>query len=269
MTEGNTHGSYMLVLDDRIYYFGLLGNRMKTRRLGALAIYLSPSGQLRLKDPDGVWTTHDLAIVPPYQPHQVSSGCGWIISVLIEPEKLKDGEVEALLSLCRDPRQRAAMTARLIDAAGYLAAAASDGEMTEAEFDRIVLGRELHRRAIDPRILVTLENLMIEGGEYQPMAADLALGVGLSASRFLHLFKEQTGVSFRNYRTWRRARTFLLHANLSNSLTDVALQLGYPDSSHFSHSIRKTFGLKPRSIRIGSQNLDVAISARMAAALGA
>ncbi|MEY8840667.1 helix-turn-helix domain-containing protein, partial [Cribrihabitans sp. XS_ASV171] len=217
MTEGNTHDNYMLVLEDRIFYLGLLGHRMKTRRLGGLAIYLAPSGQVRLKEDDGVWTTHDLAIVPPYQSHQVASGCGRIISVLIEPEKLKVGEIRSLFAQGRDPAQRAALAARLREAGSHLSAAAPDGDMTASEFDRIVLGRELQTRAIDARIKATLEELTIDGGEYQPMAADLARNIGLSSSRFLHLFKEQTGVSFRNYRMWRRARTFLLHANLSNS----------------------------------------------------
>jgi AraC-like DNA-binding protein len=71
------------------------------------------------------------------------------------------------------------------------------------------------------------------------------------------LFKDQTGVSFRNVRMWKRARRFLEWANQEGSLTDVALDLGYPDSSHFSHSIRRIYGLKPRSIRNGSRGLQV------------
>jgi len=49
------------------------------------------------------------------------------------------------------------------------------------------------------------------------------------------------------------------HANREDSLTDVALDLGYPDSSHFSHSIRASFGLQPRSIREGSRGMKVCV----------
>ena len=42
---------------------------------------------------------------------------------------------------------------------------------------------------------------------------------------------------------WKRARRFMDHANRDHSVTEVALDLGYPDSTHFSHSIRACFGL--------------------------
>ena len=37
----------------------------------------------------------------------------------------------------------------------------------------------------------------------------------------------------------------------------VALDAGYPDASHFSHSIRDVFGLTPRSIVSGSRRLSL------------
>ncbi|WP_158971241.1 helix-turn-helix transcriptional regulator [Chachezhania sediminis] len=256
---------YMLVLEDRVFYFGLLGHRMKTRRLGAASVYLSPAGGMRLKYGNGDWFRCDLAIVAPYQDHQVVSDCGSVISVLIEPERLVQGEMERLLADYADPDRRTGHLLRLRGAAARLACRAPDGEISAAAFDRIVLGRVLGERSLDPRIDDALEEMELQGLESQTLASEIAESVGLSSSRFLHLFKEQTGTSFRNYRMWRRARTFLMHANHSTSLTDVALSLGYPDSSHFSHSIRRTFGLQPRSIRIGSQNLRVDSSARLAA----
>ena len=39
----------------------------------------------------------------------------------------------------------------------------------------------------------------------------------------------------------------------------VALDIGYPDSTHFSHSIRQTFGLKPRDIFAGSRKLRIIV----------
>jgi AraC-like DNA-binding protein len=41
------------------------------------------------------------------------------------------------------------------------------------------------------------------------------------------------------------------------TLTDVALDAGYPDATHFSHSIRQVYGLTPRSIFAGSRKLAV------------
>ena len=79
-------------------------------------------------------------------------------------------------------------------------------------------------------------------------AADCAASAGLSPSRFLHLFKEQTGVSFRAFRAWKRARHLLHFANQDINLAHLAQDIGYPDSTHFSHSIRRFYGLKPRAI---------------------
>jgi AraC-like DNA-binding protein len=42
---------------------------------------------------------------------------------------------------------------------------------------------------------------------------------------------------------WKRARRFMDHANRDHSVTEVALDLGYPHSTHFSHSIRACFRL--------------------------
>ena len=256
---------YMLVLEDRIFYLGLLGRRMKNRRLGAVSIYLAPEGSIRLRRAGGAWVTQDLAVVAPYEAHQLCADCGIVISVLIEPERLAAGELARLLRDYRCPELRAGQVARLRGASRRLMANAAGEEMAAEAFDRIVLGRALAEKAMDPRIAGLLEDVISDGCDGPSLASDLADFIGLSSSRFLHLFKEQTGVSFRNYRMWKRARSFLPHANHSSSLTDVALSLGYPDSSHFSHSIRKTFGLQPRSIRIGSQDLRIEASARMAA----
>jgi methylphosphotriester-DNA--protein-cysteine methyltransferase len=65
------------------------------------------------------------------------------------------------------------------------------------------------------------------------------------------------GIPFRSLRTWKRARSLLQHVHSGGSLIDVALDIGYPDSTHFSHSIRQTFGLKPRDIVAGSRKLRI------------
>ena len=40
-------------------------------------------------------------------------------------------------------------------------------------------------------------------------------------------------------------------ANLAN----IALDVGYPDSTHFSHSVRQVYGLTPKSIFAGCRKL--------------
>jgi len=96
-------------------------------------------------------------------------------------------------------------------------------------------------------------------------AASCAAEAGLSPSRFLHLFKEETGISFRSFRAWKRARHLLHFANQDINLAHLAQDIGYPDSTHFSHSIRRFYGLKPRAIFSGSRDLAIYSSGRAGA----
>ena len=45
----------------------------------------------------------------------------------------------------------------------------------------------------------------------------------------------------------------------------IAQDIGYPDSTHFSHSIRRFYGLKPRAIFSGSRDLAIYSSGRVEA----
>jgi methylphosphotriester-DNA--protein-cysteine methyltransferase len=66
------------------------------------------------------------------------------------------------------------------------------------------------------------------------------------------------GAPFRSFRTWKRARNVLHHVVRHDAnLLDVALDAGYPDSTHFSHSIRQIYGLKPSDMFAGSRRLSV------------
>jgi AraC-like DNA-binding protein len=68
---------------------------------------------------------------------------------------------------------------------------------------------------------------------------------------------QETGISFRAFRAWKRARHLLHFANQNLNLAHLAQDIGYPDSMHFSHSIRRFYGLKPRAIFSGSRDLAI------------
>jgi AraC-like DNA-binding protein len=65
------------------------------------------------------------------------------------------------------------------------------------------------------------------------------------------------GVAFRSFRTWKRARNLLHYVKSDSNLAHIALETGYADSTHLSHSIRQVFGLKPKDILAGSRRLVV------------
>ena len=251
------HQKIMLMNRDRVYYYGLLGARMQNRCMGAVSIYLAPVGSIHVRIGDQAWQTRTCVVVPHSVPHQVATNCQRVVNLLIEPERIDPAALEDLGRACNALSTDHEAVARIRLAADSLKGSWGRDGLGTSDFDRLILGRSLPRRDLDPRVDAVLDCFERDFGDNGLSADACAKDVGLSKSRFLHLFKEETGVSFRNLRMWKRARRFLEWANQEGSLTDVALDLGYPDSSHFSHSIRRIYGLKPRSIRNGSRGLQV------------
>ena len=251
--------SRMLIGRDRLFYSGLLGNAMKTRCLGAVAVYVATGGHLEVSVDGGPWQERRIVALPAYVPHRLRTPDGRIATVCLEPETVDREDLGALLSHVNDGPEDERLIRRILTARREVTRIRDAGGFSTGEFDRYFLRRTLRPREVDARIRHILDRLLDELPEATISAGECAGDVGLSTSRFLHLFKENTDVAFRTQRMWKRARRFMDHANRDESLTDVALDLGYPDSSHFSHSIRASFGLKPRSIRAGSRGMQVCI----------
>lgn len=119
------------------------------------------------------------------------------------------------------------------------------------EFDVAVLLRQPRTAradaSLDPRVRQSLHALR----QPRPGPAgreSVAAAVGLSASRFNHLFREEMGVSFREYRVWSQVRLAMMSFRPDGSLTEAALSGAFSDSSHFSRIFRQTFGMTPSSV---------------------
>ncbi|MBL6987795.1 MAG: helix-turn-helix transcriptional regulator, partial [Methylobacter sp.] len=111
--------------------------------------------------------------------------------------------------------------------------------------------RRARAKLIDPRISRVV-NFLFEHSDDLSSVATLAGTVGISASRFQHLFTEQIGVPFRRYRGWNRMRKAIREIIKGNNFTTAAHATGFSDSAHFSHEFRKTFGAPPT---VGLQRL--------------
>lgn len=89
---------------------------------------------------------------------------------------------------------------------------------------------------------------------------ELARHVSLSVSRLNHLFKSNTGVSFRNYKLWSKVASFSLDVHMTRNFTASALNTGFSDSSHLSNSYRKTFGVTPSIIFSNLDEFEISYS---------
>ncbi|KPF95637.1 AraC family transcriptional regulator [Rhodopseudomonas sp. AAP120] len=245
-------GHLMLISPERVFYAGLLG-RPRRRTSGAYSIYVSLHGQLRVTIEDGQAQTGAMAFVQPYVPHNVDCDSRSVICLVIEPETVLP---MAVLGARIAGSADGTLAERVRQAHRSLVTAGRREGFTTSEFDNLFFGEALPARRIDRRITAALARLNdITGAAVT--AEDCAVAANLSQSRFLHLFKDETGVSFRALRAWKRARHLLHFVNSEINLAHLAQDIGYPDSTHFSHSIRRFYGLQPRAIFSGSRDLAI------------
>ena len=247
-------GRMMWITPDRVFYVGLLGAPTE-RVMGSLMVYVAVEGSIRVSLGDGLWQETEMAVVPPYLGHKVLSDAREISVIKIEAETVDRADLPEILraSGAVDAPQ---FVQRVRRCGRDLCGLAAEGAPMPADFDRLFFDTALPPRRLDPRIQAVVD--MIKRDPAAPISAEACADTAhLSFSRFLHLFKQEVGTPFRSFRAWKRARALLHYVTRDASLTHVALDTGYPDSTHFSHSIRQVYGLKPKDIFAGSRRLSV------------
>lgn len=245
----------MLLTTDRMFYAGLLG-KPTTREFGAMTIYVSLENPFRIQVGGGDWKTSRAQVVPPNAQHRISSPDRLIGMFMIEPETVDLDALPEFLQAGQEienfPQRCERMRSGLI--------ALMDGRVhvndIREHYDQFFFEEELPERVLDPRMAIVIEK--IHNQPFNNFRADeLAGDIRLSVSRFLHLFREEVGTTFRLFRAWKRVRGFLAYVNTQLNLTDIAMETGYPSSSHFSYTVRRYWGLTPKDIIAGSRQLAV------------
>ena len=103
---------------------------------------------------------------------------------------------------------------------------------------------------MDARVVHTIEQMQNRMHEALTVPA-LAAEVGLSASRFAHLFRAEAGMAPMRYlRELRMSKALALLERTCSSVRDVMAQVGYNDPSHFARDFRRQHGISPRERRI-------------------
>ena len=252
----------LFVTPSRIAYVGLLGSP-GTRILGATTLYLSLGNPFRMWQRGSEFREATFSIVPAYIPHRIETSDRNIAEVLIESESV---ESDTVISQLASTRSHAEQTAhRVLE--GFRHAQkmhAMDGGL---DLDALFFDSALRPRRLDPRIAAVIERIN-KSPEEKHSAESLADQSGLSFSRFTHLFCEQTGTALRSFRAWKRARGVMHFLKKSNNLLDAALNMGYADSTHFSHALRRFYGLSPRDMFAGARGVTV-FDQKSTATLGA
>jgi AraC-like DNA-binding protein len=97
----------------------------------------------------------------------------------------------------------------------------------------------------DKRILSALDLLEKNVTNINPLET-IAGQVFLSASRFIHLFKKETGITYRRMQLWNKLMASIDDIENHKSLTNLAHTHGFSDSAHYSRTFKQTFGINPK-----------------------
>ncbi|MGV0741736.1 helix-turn-helix domain-containing protein [Mycolicibacterium sp. XJ870] len=97
-------------------------------------------------------------------------------------------------------------------------------------------------QVIDPRIELAAKQIRDDPAA-TVSASELAASIGLSESRFLHLFRQEIGSSLRRYRLWSRLLRAGAEIAAGQNLTTAAAEAGFTSPSHLADRFKSTFGL--------------------------
>lgn len=249
---------------------GVAGRMPKARLLdwGARVLYLGPSfGLTPHRNATGVLAVAlDGTIGVADNPRARAPSYREARSVLILPNSLHHLRIDSsrMAFLYVDPfgRDLAALRARMRDVGSHAAFDLADErpaiELLGNIADRQLKPEEARREVgellgvgsgarADARILRAVKLMRDEPCEPHALA-ELCKRAGLSSSRFLHLFKEVTGVPLRRYRIWNRIGAAARAVARGESLTDAAHGAGFSSSAHFSSAFRDMFGMMPSEL---------------------
>ena len=245
----------MWITPGRVFYAGLLG-RPSVRKIGGTSIYIAQRAPIRVSIDGEDWLESDLLVVPPYVPHRIASEARFITGLIVEPETVDHSLLPGFVRDGRGVVHAPEFVDNVRQTLERLRACRNPLLLDDETFDREFFGKALPRSTLDRRIAQVIADIRNNPAGLTS-AADYAARANVSFSRFVHLFKDEVGAPLRSFRSWKRARSILTYVTQNANLADIAQQTGYPDSSHFSHSIKQVFGLTPKDVFAGSRRLQL------------
>ena len=197
--------------------------------------------------PDQPWTTTRAAIFASSQPHQIHCDATQLAHLFVELPQRAQGAASVLAAAYASAPRFAQVQAGL--------AQARLGRLELAQAER--LGQEWldcttlagpAQPGFDRRISQALALIAAQPGPAVNGAA-LAAAVHLSASRFTHLFRQQTGLSLSRYLLWSRLLAAVEAVGRGDNMTHAAHAAGFADLAHMSRTFRHTFGVVPSELQ--------------------
>jgi AraC-like DNA-binding protein len=198
------------------------------------------------------WTRTEAVAVDPGIPHQARELHGLFASLHILPERrfvrgrargvLRDGPVHHF-----DEAERSEHIPFFQRLSGKETGCSQVFQKTERLVGSLTEAADPARH-VDDRLLNVLEQIQNNlSGRLR--LKDLAYAACLSGDRFLHLFKEELGITLRQYIGLQRIMRATEEIVGGTTLTRAALDAGFADSSHFTRRFSEFTGYLPNRLK--------------------
>lgn len=195
---------------------------------------------------------HDIVVMAPNVSHGTDSENQSYIAVLIDPDHALYCYLHPLLNgeaICSLP-------ASCLDSFHPQFQQLIAGHLSLVEAQQLLINvlcalspNKLPQLPWDTRILQACTYIKQLVPQQIPTVAQVALQVGLSESRLMHLFSQQLGISMRRYILWLRICYAIKLWVAGHNLIDVALEAGFADQAHYTRTLRSMVDFAPSMLK--------------------
>ncbi|MBM9578498.1 helix-turn-helix transcriptional regulator [Leptospira sp. 201903070] len=210
-----------------------------------IQLCLGNKEEFRLKGSDGNWYSYKAALIPSGVSHETEMNDRDFVLILLDPITMGTG---LFADRNLTPGKPAIEVGDVFDwekIRFFFEASDVPPENLKAEIAKRIFengtGKSITPK--DIRIIRSMKSL--SDSEDTLTLQEVAKEAGLSPSRFRHLFRKETGITFSGYRLWIKTRRAILSLGNHPELIHAAYQGGFADQAHFSRIFRRSFGMSP------------------------
>lgn len=223
----------------------------------AMELVVGLDSPFEMSQPSAMSAKAQAALIKSNTIHRISTGSGVTVSVLIDPQS----EFAAILGMAFNTNPNVVLgessTVQLVSYfSKYLMHHYHHDEITNS-VSRIVSGD--HERAGYHNSERITHILSIINKAEETSSSDfrrLVAASGLSESRLMHYFKEETGITIRKYIKWLRVQRAIKFIAQGYTIKDASSKAGFTDAAHFNRTFVSVFGVNPSTVIEASKTLS-------------
>ena len=217
----------------------------------ALQIVLSDGNPFSIRIDGGQWTSARAVVVNSHVIHEIKDFAGTIVSFSLVPEIKRGLSLQKHVLRGENIRfleniDKSDILSRLFRSVKERKDSARAFYDCEKFIDTLT-GFQADTFNFDDRMLSVLDCIQKNIPDHIS-ASTLAKHIHISEDRFLHLFKEQLGLTLRQYILFQRIMTAVREFLEGRSLTEAAHEAGFSDSAHFTRNFVEIFGIRPSQV---------------------